>query len=141
MPKKHVKEPCSLYTDGASRGNPGESGAGIILKDADGVILKKAGKYLGEGTNNRAEYEALILGLTLACDAGIKKLNVYLDSELVARQVKGEYRVKNSAIKPLYQKVLTLMKNFDKINIVNIPRELNWEADALANEAIERGGI
>ncbi len=127
----------SLYTDGASRGNPGESGAGIVLKDSEGKTVKKIRKYLGVGTNNQAEYNALLLGLNLAKKTGAKKLNVHLDSELVVRQIKGEYRVKNSELKLLHQNVLKMFQEFDKINILHIPREMNREADLLANQAID----
>lgn len=134
----HIHPPIySLYTDGASRGNPGDSGAGIILKDSKGTTLKKIRKYLGRGTNNQAEYNALLLGLNLAKGAGAKKLNVYLDSELVVKQVRGEYRVKNSEIKPLHQNVMKMIQAFDKIDILHIPREINGEADLLANQAID----
>lgn len=127
----------SLYSDGASRGNPGDSGAGIIIKDAQGRTVKRVRKYLGVGTNNSAEYKALLLGIKIAKSIGIKKLNVYLDSEIVARQIKGEYRVKEPGLKILHRKVLQIMRHFDKINIMKIPRELNREADLLANEAID----
>lgn len=130
----------SLYTDGASRGNPGKSGAGIVLKDSSGKTVKKIRKYLGIGTNNQAEYNALLIGLNLAKVEGAKKLNVYLDSELVVKQINGEYRVKNPEIKLLYQKVLKITREFDKINILHIPRELNGVADSLANKAIDLGG-
>lgn len=127
----------SLYTDGASRGNPGEGGAGMILKDSAGRTIKKMKRYLGRVTNNQAEYNALLLGLSMAKKIGAKELNVYLDSELVVKQIKGEYRVKNSEIKPLHQKVLKIFREFDKINIMHIPRELNGDADLLANQAID----
>ncbi len=144
-PRHSFKEPAtpgsqftySLYTDGASRGNPGEAGAGIILKNSSGRTVRRMRKYLGSMTNNQAEYNALLLGLNLARMSGVKNLSVYLDSELIVRQVNGEYRVKNPEIKPLYRKVLQMLQEFDKINILHVPREMNGEADSLANQAID----
>ncbi len=130
----------SLYTDGACRGNPGEAGAGVILKDSSGKTVKKMRKYLGFMTNNQAEYNALLLGLNLARTSGVRNLQVYLDSELVVRQVNGEYRVKSPEIKSLHRKVLKMLGEFDKINILYIPREMNGEADSLANQAIDLEG-
>lgn len=126
-----------MYIDGASRGNPGASGAGVIIKDPSGKTIRCKRQYLGIGTNNRAEYLALLIGLEAAIDAGIKRLRICSDSELLVKQLRGEYRVKNPELKKLYEKALILIKNFDKINIEHIPREMNRDADTLANEAID----
>ena len=134
------KSQVSIYVDGAARGNPGPAGAGIVLKEGDKMI-KSTYKYLGDTTNNNAEYSALIHGLQEAAALGYSKVGLYLDSELVAHQLKGEYRVKNINLKPLFEKAVALMNNFDEVNIVRIDRELNKDADKLANKAINLSGL
>ena len=130
----------SIYVDGAARGNPGPAGAGIVLKEG-GKTIKSTHKYLGDATNNIAEYSALISGLQEAAALGYKKVEIYLDSELVANQLKGEYRVKNNNIRPLFDKAIALINSFTGIKIVKIDRELNKEADKLANKAINLSGL
>ena len=130
----------SIYIDGAARGNPGPAGAGAILKEG-GKEIKPLHKYLGETTNNIAEYSAAILGLQEAIALGYKNVKLYLDSELVAKQLKGEYRVKNVNIKPLFDKAIALINNFVEVKIVRIDRTRNKEADKLANKAINLSGL
>lgn len=127
-----------LYIDGASKGNPGEAGAGIFIKNLKGERVAEVSRYLGKRTNNEAEYEALLLGLKEAKRIGGEFLRVYTDSELVERQIKGIYRVKEIRLKRLYQKIMKLLKEFSHVEIVSIPREDNEEADLLANRAIEK---
>ncbi|NLM04267.1 MAG: ribonuclease HI family protein [Clostridiales bacterium] len=127
-----------IYTDGGSRGNPGEAGIGIVIKDKDGNILKEVSQYIGVQTNNVAEYKALSRGLEIALDMGIKKIKCKLDSELVTKQIKGEYKVKNERMIPMYNMVMPLINEFEEFHIEHIKREYNKEADALANKAMDR---
>ncbi len=123
-----------LYTDGASRGNPGEAGGGVVLKN--GSTCEKS-FYFGRKTNNEAEYLALIEGLKLALSRGAKKLVVFMDSQLAVRQMRGEYRVKSKNILPLWKEARELAGRFEHIEFRHIPRSMNSRADALANEAID----
>lgn len=132
------------FTDGAARGNPGEAGIGIVLKNQHGVTLHSLKKYLGKTTNNIAEYTALVTLLeflkkseTLQCT----ELVVYTDSELMAKQINGIYKVKDADLKLLFQKVKLLLHEAPyKFSIEHIPRSLNKEADSLANMAIDMHG-
>jgi ribonuclease HI len=126
-----------IYTDGGARGNPGPAGAGVVFCDASGKIVKTFKKSLGERTNNQAEYEAVILALEEAVNLGVKTLKFYLDSELVVRQLNGQYKVKNQDLMPLVQKVLKLMNKFSQVTFSHIPREKNAKADKLVNQAID----
>ncbi len=136
-----IDGPVDIYIDGASRGNPGMAGAGVAIRAKDGPVLKKLKKYLGKVTNNVAEYSALVLALDSAKKLGIKELRLFADSELVVKQIKGEYRVKSADLKPLYMEAMELIDTFDSFEIRHILREKNSEADKLANEAIDgRGG-
>jgi ribonuclease HI len=139
-PQVHPRatEVWSLYCDGASRGNPGQAGAGVLLKDAAGDIRLQAGKYLGRVTNNVAEYQALLLGLQKARELGVKKIQVFADSELMVRQLKGQYRVKAPHLLPLYEAAQQALKEFETFAISHVPRELNSLADRLANQAIDQ---
>jgi ribonuclease HI len=128
----------SLYCDGASRGNPGQAGAGAILIDAGGEIRGQYSEYLGQTTNNVAEYQALILGLRMARELGVKKIQVFADSELLVRQLKGQYRVKAAHLLPLYGVVQKARQEFVAFEIAHVPRELNSQADRLANRAIDQ---
>jgi ribonuclease HI len=128
-----------IHIDGASRGNPGEAGAGVWLGSQEGERIGEISRYLGRKTNNEAEYWALLLGLREARRLGGDSIRVFTDSELIARQVKGVYRVKDSKLKGLYQAVLEDLKSFSSFEIESIPREENREADRLANLAIDRG--
>lgn len=127
---------ATLYTDGGSRGNPGPSGIGFVLTK-DGQTPISQGKYIGEGTNNRAEYLALIEGLLLAKKEGVKELHCFLDSELVVKQLKGQYRVKHVDLKPLFAEVKKLTIGFTKVTFTHVKREKNKLADLLVNEAID----
>ena len=126
-----------LYTDGAARGNPGPAGAGIYVVDENGNQVGRCCKYLGETTNNVAEYEALLMGLKYAQKEKLKHLTIYADSELMVKQVRGEYRVKNKRLNILYQQVMELLPFFD-YRMVHVRRERNKIADLLANEAIDK---
>jgi ribonuclease HI len=126
-----------LYTDGAARGNPGPAGAGAVILNPDGHIVAKIGKFLGDSTNNVAEYMGLILGLKRAKAMGIKELEVYSDSELLVRQLAGEYQVKADHLRPLHDEAKTLLQGFGFVQVRHIPREENAQADAMSNRAID----
>jgi ribonuclease HI len=127
-----------IYFDGASRGNPGRAGAGIWITDGEGRKVSEVSRYLGHKTNNQAEYRALLLGLREAKRLGRKSLHIFTDSELVERQIKGIYRVRDLDLKALHRAVLQNLKTFSSVEIESIPREENREADRLAYEAIQR---
>ncbi len=135
-----IEGPVDIYVDGASRGNPGIGGAGVAIKAKDGPMLKKLKKYLGVVTNNVAEYKALVMALGAAKSLGLQEVRIFADSELVVKQIKGEYRVKSADLKPLYTEAIALIDSFDNFEIRHVPRELNAEADKLANEAIDGRG-
>jgi ribonuclease HI len=126
-----------LYCDGAARGNPGPAGAGAVIVNPAGHIVAKVGKFLGDETNNVAEYMGLILGLRRAKAMGIKELEVLADSELVVRQLNGQYAVKAEHLQPLHAEAVALLKGFDEIEVRHIPREENGQADAMSNRAID----
>jgi ribonuclease HI len=126
-----------LFTDGAARGNPGPAGAGAVIVNPNGHIVAKVGKFLGESTNNVAEYMGLILGLRRAKAMGIRELEVLADSELLVRQLHGDYAVKAEHLKPLHAEASELLKAFPGAIIRHIPREENSAADAMSNRAID----
>jgi ribonuclease HI len=126
----------TIYTDGASRNNPGEAGAGVhIVKD--GKPQTGLARYLGTTTNNIAEYTAAIMGLEYAKAQGCRKVRLLADSELLVKQVNGLYKVKNEGLKPLHAKVKELIASIGSVEVKYIPREQNKAADALANKAID----
>jgi ribonuclease HI len=127
-----------LQADGAARGNPGPAGAGAVLLDADGRVVAELRKSLGTATNNRAEYEALVMGLEEARRRGLADLVVRLDSELLVKQMRGEYRVKNEGLRPLAGRAARLLAELGA-RIEHVPRAQNALADRLANEAIDHG--
>lgn len=129
----------SLYCDGASRGNPGPSGAGVVLLDENGEEILELSRYLDNGTNNEAEYQALVRGLEAAADLSAKRIDIFLDSELVVRQLRGEYKVRNARLRSLFDQAVSILQQFDDYDIFHVGRELNRQADRLANEAIDRG--
>lgn len=125
-----------LYTDGASRGNPGLAGAGAFLVAEDGTTIELR-RFLGERTNNQAEYEGLLLGLERLKKIRATGLEIRADSELMIRQLKGEYRVKNEFLRPLYERARKMLEAFESVRLTHVPREQNREADRLSNEAID----
>ncbi len=126
-----------LFSDGACRGNPGVGGAGAVITDDRENVVWEGKKYLGHCTNNIAEYRALIMGLNGALDNGYKNLEVYLDSELLTKQINGSYRVKNENLKILMKDIRGLMASFDSVAVRHVPRLHNSHADRLANLAID----
>jgi ribonuclease HI len=125
----------TIYTDGACWGNPGPAAIGAIIKDQQGTLIRIS-EYIGLGTNNRAEYSAVIKALSEAIKLNPDEVTLYLDSELVVRQLTGRYRVKSKSILPLYVEVSELLEKFAKVSVVHVPRECNAEADALATAAL-----
>ena len=129
---------CRLFTDGASRGNPGHAGGGAALFGDDGAELGVISKYLGVCTNNVAEYRALLAGLEEARRIGCFRIALFMDSELVARQLEGRYKVKHEQLKPLHQEAMALLAGFEAWTVTHVPRSENALADRLANEGIDR---
>jgi len=136
--KTHPSRKLILHTDGASRGNPGLAGIGVLIEDETGHIVKKIAHFLGRATNNQAEYAALLAGLKAAHELGADEVHVSADSELLVKQFKGEYRVKNPDLQAMHAEARALSGNFRHVVVKHIPREQNSEADALANQAIDR---
>jgi ribonuclease HI len=127
-----------VYTDGGSRGNPGPAALGVAILDADGELIAKHGRYLGEQTNNYAEYSAVIFALKEAKKMGAKHVTCYMDSELVVRQLAGAYRVKNAGLLPLFEEVKKLACDFEKITFSHVRREKNKIADSMVNVALDK---
>lgn len=128
----------TLNIDGASKGNPGPAGYGVVIRDEDGSLLRELSGGLGVATNNVAEYTALIKGLEEAINLGSREIEVFTDSELLARQINGTYAVKSPRLMPLYRQAMEQMKSFAAYRVVHIPRERNSRADALANRGIKK---
>lgn len=126
--------------DGGARGNPGPAAIGAVVTDADGQELAAEGAYIGETTNNVAEYRGLLLGLELARGLGANEVEVINDSELVARQVGGQYKVKHAGLRPLFIEAMSALRGFDSWSVRNVPRAQNARADALVNEALDARG-
>ena len=127
-----------LYTDGAARGNPGPAGLGVVIEDDKGTRVRGLCRYIGTATNNVAEYLALIEGLTAVSEWAPDRVEAYLDSKLVVEQVRGNYRVKNAALVPLYGRALKLISALPEVELRHVERAKNKGADALANRAIDQ---
>ena len=128
-----------LNADGGARGNPGPAGCGAVLSLPGGEEVASLKRFLGNTTNNVAEYQGLLLGLEAAQARGASSLEVRLDSELIVRQLNGQYKVKSPHLKPLYERAQNLLKAFDSVNVVHVRREENRAADKLANQAMDQG--
>ncbi len=126
-----------LRVDGGSRGNPGPGGIGVVLEDLEGRIVEEFGRTIGVCTNNVAEYKALLAGLELAARSGVEELEVLADSELLVKQVRGEYKVKNEGLKPLHEEAKVRLRAFKRVVIRHVPRAQNAEADRLVNKALD----
>jgi len=129
-----------LYIDGASRNNPGPAALGVVLLDGEGQLVEEYAEYLGETTNNVAEYTALIRGLERARQRGVRRLHVFSDSQLLVRQINGSYRVRSPHLKGLHLAALSLARTFEEFVLQHIPREMNRRADSLANQALDHQG-
>ncbi len=126
-----------IHTDGAARGNPGPAGAGAILRDPDGTVVAEIAEPLGWATNNVAEWTAVRLALEEAARLGASHVDLRMDSELVARQISGIYRVKHPDLKPIHAAVMQLLARLDGYTVGHVPRALNADADRLSNVAID----
>jgi len=126
-----------IYTDGGSRGNPGPSALGVVVTEESGKVLKEYSHYLGEVTNNQAEYEAVIFALQKAKQLRIKEVELRVDSELIGRQLLGMYKIKDPDLQPLFLKAWNLRLDYDKVDIKIIPREQNKKADKLVNRELD----
>jgi ribonuclease HI len=128
-----------IYSDGACRGNPGPSAIAYVILDYEGKVLKEHSEYVGMGTNNQAEYRALILALESAVDFGNEAV-CYSDSVLVVKQMNGEWRVKHHNMVPLWREVVTLKENFQQVSFVRVPRRDKYieRTDQLANQELDR---
>jgi len=128
-----------IYTDGGARGNPGPGGIGVVIYDENKKKIAEISEFLGHSTNNQAEYKAVIAAMKKAKELKAEILEFFLDSELVVKQLKREYKVKNPDLAPLFLQIYNLEMNFKKVSFHHVPRERNKEADALANEAMDKG--
>jgi ribonuclease HI len=131
---------AKIYTDGGSRGNPGDSACAYVICNMDDIVVEKSGYYMGMATNNQAEYFGFKKGLERARDLGINKIALYSDSQLVVNQMNGIYKVKNQELAPLHQDVKELAASFESITFTYVPRELNKTADAEVNRILDEQG-
>jgi len=129
-----------VYADGACIGNPGPAGAGYVITDPGGNLVTQGAVALGRGTNNIAEYQGVIAGLEAAARLGFTDLTVRSDSELLCKQMQGQYRVKDATLKRLHARVRALMRSFQSVRFEHIPREMNSLADRLSGEAARQAG-
>ena len=130
-----------LSTDGGARGNPGPAAFGYVLEAEDGTVLAQHGEAIGVATNNVAEYRALLAGLARALALGVSELEVVSDSELLVKQMRGEYRVKNASLRPLSVEAGRLARTIGRVTYTAVPREQNELADRLVNEALDRAEL
>jgi ribonuclease HI len=128
---------ATMFADGGSRGNPGPAASGAVLFDEGGAVLREVGTYLGVATNNVAEWTGLVTGLEAALELGIDDLAVRLDSELVVKQISGQYRVKHEGLIPLHAKAKILLRKFARVDVQHVRRKENAAADALVNQVLD----
>lgn len=127
----------TLFTDGGARGNPGPAGIGIVIKDHNNQTISTHREYIGNTTNNEAEYQGIIKGLRLCLDLKPDQITAYMDSELVIKQLNGVYKVRDLRMKAYFEQVQELLKDFKKVGFKHVRRDLNKEADNLVNQAID----
>lgn len=127
-----------IFTDGGARGNPGPAGIGYVIYNEKNIIIYRAGVYIGEATNNQAEYQAVYQALAKAKELDLSNLDFYLDSELVVNQLSQKFKIKNPELAKLFVKIWNLSQSFENINYKYIPREKNKLADQLVNQAIDQ---
>lgn len=137
-PETHTGERLRLRTDGASRGNPGPAAAGVVVESGDSEVLYSVGVYLGEMPNNQAEYRALIMGLRAVAEFQPGAVDVFMDSELVVRQMTGAYRVRDAILQRLYREATGLVQALPRVTFTHVRRAENALADQLANQALDR---
>jgi len=128
-----------VHVDGGARGNPGPAAIGVVVSSPDGAVLDELAERIGVATNNVAEYRALLAGLERAAALGAREIEIVNDSELVARQLTGVYKVKHPSMKPLYEQAIAALRGFDRWRIRSVPRVENARADALVNAALDAG--
>jgi ribonuclease HI len=133
-----VPDSVVVHVDGGVRGNPGPAAAAAVAASPDGEPLGEASEYIGEATNNVAEYRAVLLGLELARSLGARTVEVVNDSELVARQIGGQYKVKHAGLRPLFVETMRRLRELDRWSVRNVRREQNERADQLVNEELDR---
>jgi len=126
-----------VHVDGGARGNPGPAAAGVVLSTPEGDLVEEESAAIGHATNNVAEYRGLLLGLERARALGATEVEVVNDSELIARQVNGAYRVKHADLKPLHRQALAALDGFERWSVRSVPREQNTRADRLVNQALD----
>ncbi len=126
-----------LHVDGGARGNPGPAAIGVLISRPDGAVVEEVAETIGVATNNVAEYQALLRGLERAAMLGAQKIRIVNDSELIARQVNGAYKVKHPAMRPLYAEAMSRLSRFAEWSIESVPRSRNADADALVNRALD----
>lgn len=131
----------TLYSDGGARGNPGPAAIGVVIYDEQGQILKKISRQLGLTTNNQAEYQALIAGLEAAVALRATEVVCHLDSELVVKQMQGQYKIREPGLQELAPQVFRLVKKFEHVEFIHVPREKNKLADELVNETLDKAGF
>jgi ribonuclease HI len=129
-----------VYVDGGARGNPGPAAIGVVVSDRDGEVIDELKERIGVATNNVAEYRAVLAGLERAAALGAREVEIVNDSELVARQLTGAYKVKHPAMKQLYEQAIAALRGFDRWRIRSVPRADNARADELVNEALDAPG-
>lgn len=129
-----------IYTDGGSRGNPGPSASGYVVMSSEGHVVYEGGAYLGRATNNIAEYEAVYLGLQKAQELGVRQVEFRLDSQLVANQMNGLYRVKNDDLQSVHDRIVELVQQFEKVSFTHVRREYNQLADGVVNKILDQQG-
>jgi ribonuclease HI len=137
VPPVDCSESVVVHVDGGARGNPGPAGVAAVASTPDGTALGEDSAYIGEATNNVAEYRALLLGLELARRLGARDVQVVNDSELVARQIGGQYKVKHAALRPLHREAMDTLRSFDRWSVRSVRREQNVRADELVNAALD----
>jgi ribonuclease HI len=130
-----------VHVDGGARGNPGPAAAAAVASSPDGEPLGERKLYIGEATNNVAEYRAVLLGLELARELGARAVEVVNDSQLVARQIGGEYKVKHAGLKPLFIETMRALREFERWSVRDVRREQNERADELVNEALDEAAL
>jgi ribonuclease HI len=136
-PLPHAAMKVVIHVDGGSRGNPGPAAIGVVVSDSEGAVLEEVAERIGVATNNVAEYRALLKGLERAAALGAREIELVNDSELVARQVTGAYKVKHPAMKPLYAAAVVALGQFERWRIRSVPRAQNARADELVNLALD----
>lgn len=138
-PSGRERKALVLHVDGGARGNPGPAAIGVVISEPDGTVIDEVAERIGPATNNVAEYQAVLRGLERARALGADEVEIIGDSELIARQLSGAYKVKHPAMKPLYERATAALAGFDRWRIRTVPRAQNARADALVNAALDAG--